>query len=258
MSTLGISNYNYSYNNYNKSLLNLTTGKRVNSAADDAAGLAIIQGLQSQATGYSVGSRNAADGQSLLNVAEGAMSTIHENLQRIRELGLQASNGTYTDEDKRFMQMEVDQLKQGIVDIAKNTEFNTIKLLDGSKADLSLATNPSGTGMSIQTYNATLEKLGIANFDVTKNFKLSDIDNAISQVSSARANAGASSNRLDHTMNFNSVAELNLISAKSRIQDADMAKELITLNTEKVLQKYQMFALKQQSQAKSGLLALFN
>lgn len=252
MSISGISN-----NSYDDSYLKISSGKRINSAADDAAGLAISQKLQSQATGYSVANKNAADGQNLINVAEGGMSSISDYLQRIRELGVQASNGTYTAEDKKNMQIEIDELKKGITDAAKGTEFNTMKLLDGSKADINLATNPSGTGMTIQMQNATLEELGIADFDVTKDFKLSDIDNAINKVSSSRASLGAQSNALDHTMNYNSTANVNLVSSQSRIEDANMAEEATKLNTKQVLEKYQYFAQKQQSQAKSGLLALF-
>lgn len=237
---------------------NLSTGYRINTAADDAAGLAISEKLTSQINGYDQATENAQDGQNMLNVAEGGLSGIQENLQRIRELAVQASNGIYTQEDKSYIQMEVEQLKNSITDMAKNTEFNTMKLLDGSMNNVHLATNPQGTGMDMQLVNSTLEELGIKDFDVTKDFDIDSIDKALDKVSSARANLGAQSNRLDYTINSNINTSINLTAANSSLKDADYAKEITNLKTQQALQQYSFFAQKQRMQAQSGLLTLFN
>lgn len=237
---------------------NLSTGYRINTAADDAAGLAISEKLTSQINGYDQATENAQDGQNMLNVAEGGLSGIQENLQRIRELAVQASNGIYTQEDKSYIQMEVEQLKNSITDMAKNTEFNTMKLLDGSMNNVHLATNPQGTGMDMQLVNSTLEELGIKDFDVTKDFDIDSIDKALGKVSSARANLGAQSNRLDYTINSNINTSINLTAANSSLKDADYAKEITNLKTQQALQQYSFFAQKQRMQAQSGLLTLFN
>ena len=168
-----------SINSISKSYEQLSSMKKINSAADNAAGLAIVEKMNSQTNGYDVGNSNGKAGQDLIKTAEGGLASIQDNLQRIRELAVQASNGIYAPEDKEAIQKEVEQLKQGIQDAARGTEFNTLKLLDGSMADMDLALNPDGTGMEIQMYNSTLESLGIADFDVTGSFSIEDIDKAI-------------------------------------------------------------------------------
>lgn len=235
----------------------LSSGYKINRAADDAAGLAISEKLNAQATGYSTGSANAADGKSLINVADGALGGIQDALQRIRELGLRASNGLYSDSDKAAYQVEIEGLKQHIQDIAKNTSFNTVKLLDGSMADIELATNPQGGGLKIQLENSTLESLGIADFDVTKDFDLKAIDKAMDRISSARSRMGAQSNRLDHTIAYNNYANLNTIAANSRIKDTDYAKEMINKNKEDLVSQYRLFAMKQKMESDAGFLRLF-
>lgn len=234
----------------------LTAGKRINSAADDAAGLAISEKLLAQVNGYSVGSNNAADGINLMNVADGALSTIQDSLQRMRELGVQAGNGIYTAADKELIQMEIDGLKQSIQDAAKGTEFNTMKLLDGSMADLSLATEPSGGGLKIQMESSTLASLGIADFDVTGKFSLDDIDSALQAVSKARSRLGAKTNALTHTMNYNENAGLNLMAANSRIRDTDYGEAVTNKNREEVLSQYRIFAMKAQMNHHAGVLKL--
>ena len=234
----------------------LASGKRINSAADDAAGLAISEKLLTQTNGYSVGTNNAADGINLMNVADGALSGMQDSLQRIRELVVQAGNGIYSASDKELIQMEIDGLKQSIQDAAKGTEFNTMKLLDGSMADLSLATNPSGGGLKIQMENSTLEALGIAGFDVTGNFSLDDIDNAIKAVSKARSKLGAKTNALGHTMNYNENAGLNLMAANSRIRDTEYGSAITNRNRDHILSQYRMFAMKAQMNQHAGVLKL--
>lgn len=234
----------------------LASGKRINSAADDAAGLAISEKLLSQMNGYNVGTNNAADGINLMNVADGALSGIQDSLQRMRELAVQASNGIYSASDKELIQMEIDGLKQSIQDAAKGTEFNTMKLLDGSMASLSLATNPSGGGLEIQMENSTLKSLGIADFNVMGKFNLDDIDSAIKAVSKARSRLGAKTNALGHTINYNENAGLNLMAANSRIRDTDYGKAIINKNRDDILSQYRIFAMKAQMNNHAGVLKL--
>ena len=235
----------------------LSSGYKINSAADDAAGLAISEKLLSQTNGYDVGSSNAKDGMSLINVADGALSGIQDSLQRIYELGVRASNGLYSDSDKQAFQAEIDGLKENIQGIAKGTTFNTLKLLDGSMADIELATNPEGGKLKIQLVNSTLESLGIADFDVTKDFNLEDIEKAMEKVSEARSNLGAKSNTLGHTINYNDYASYNLTAANSRIKDTDYGEEIIKKNRDEALQQYRIFGIKAQAEQNAGFLKLF-
>lgn len=236
----------------------LASGKKINSAADNAAGLAIVEKLLSQTNGYNVGSANAADGMNLINVADGGLSGMHDSLQRMRELAVQASNGTYTASDKEMIQMEIDGLKQSIQDAAKGTNFNTLKLLDGSMASLDLATNPSGGGLKIEMANSTLESLGIADFNVTGNFDMKVLDEAIQRVSSARSKLGAQYNGLGHTINYNNTAAENLTAANSRIRDTDYGQAIINRNRDDILSQYRIFAMKAQMNAQAGILQYFN
>jgi len=216
----------------------LTTGSRINRAADDPAGMAIKNKLEGQERGYNAGSRNAEDGISALNVADGALSGIADQLQRIRELAVQASNSaTLADEDRSAIQDEINQLKQGIAEIGNNTEFNTKKLLDGSNTDMQIVSGANGEGMSVNTGNATLQALGIENFDVTSgNFDIADIDKALEKVNSTRSGIGANTNALEHTLAYNSLASYNHTSAISTLADTDMAKEVSEVKKKEMFQ----------------------
>lgn len=239
--------------NLQMDMIRMSTARRINSAADDAAGLSISEELLSQSNGYSMASRNAQDAQSASNVAEGGLSGIEDNLQRIRELSVQASNGTYSDEDKAIMQDEIEQIKSGITDQAKGTEFNTIKLLDNT-SNINLATNPSGTGSSMKMVDTTLETLGIADFDVTKNFSINSIDNAISKVSNARSNFGATSNRLDSVISSNDITNHNLMASMSRITDTNYGQVVTDYNTQNALNQYSYMAMQANIQQNSLLM----
>lgn len=230
-------------NNLNNSYKQLSTMKKVNKAADDAAGAAIVQKLLSQSNGYDVGSKNASAGRDMLAVAEGGLDSIHSNLQRMKEISVQASNGIYTAEDRAIMQEEIEGLKSSIQDAAKGTEFNTMKLLDGSMADKNIATNPDGSGKKISIDSAALDTLGIANFDVTSSFNIKDLDNAINMVSQSRGKIGADQNALEYAKNFNGVASQNLTASRSKIEDADVGRAVSDMQKEKVLVEYQRFAM---------------
>ncbi len=247
-----------SINNISKSYEQLSSMKQINSAADNAAGLAIVKKMEAQINGYDVGTRNGKTGQDLLNVAEGGLASITDNLERIRELAVQASNAIYTPEDKAALQYEIDGLKQGIQDAAKGTEFNTLKLLDGSMADLNLALNPDGTGMEIQMANSTLESLGIADFDVTGNFNLSDIDHAINKVNEARSSMGASYNALEHATNYSALASENLTAASSRMEDLDVGKAISDMKKQEVLENYSLFVQRLKMQQEEKKLNVLN
>lgn len=234
----------------------LASGYKINRAADDAAGLAISEKLESVSNGFAVGSSNAENGICLNNIAEGALSGIHDTLQRMRELAVQASNGLYSASDREAIQAEIDGLKQSIQQTARGTSFNTLKLLDGSMADINLATNPEGGGLEIELVNSTLESLGIADFDVTGDFDLSDLDKAIEMVSEARSSLGAQTNALEHTINYNDNASYNLTVANSRIKDTEYGEEIIKKNTEDILAEYRIFSLKAKNEANAGVLKL--
>ena len=233
-----ISNSNSSkdiFNIYSK----LSSGKRINKAADDAAGLAIAKKLQRQEGGLLVGAQNVKDGMGMLNIADGAMGGMTDYLQRIRELAVRASNGLYSDSDRETIQTEIDSLKEGIQSLAKNTTFNEQTLLDGSMADMNLATNPEGGGLSISMANTTLDALGIADFDVRSgNFDLSVIDKAMDKIFSARSNAGAYTNRLNYTYNSNLGAAEQTTRSRSRIEDLDLPMAVSEKKKQDILMQY--------------------
>lgn len=231
---------------------NIASGKKINSAADNASGLAISEKLESQINGYNQATDNALAGKDVINIADNSLSNIQDGLQRIYELSIKASNGIYSADDLSMIQDEISQIKAGIQDTAKGTQFNKINLLDGSKADLQLATNPSGGGLKIQLYNSTLEALGIDDYDVTKNFDISAIQKAIDTVSSARSSMGAQSNALDSIVSNNSYTSLNTSSAKSRIEDADIYEEVTKKKQSEILEQYRIFAQKAQLDQKKS------
>lgn len=236
----------------------LSSGKRINKAADDASGLAIGQKLKRQENGLNVGALNTKDGTGYLNVADGALDSITDNLQRMRELGLKAMNGLYSDSDKEMFQTEIDQLKKGIQYTAKGTTLNEQKLLDGSMADMHLATNPDGGGLNIHMLDTTLESLGIADFGVTKgNFDLSAIDKALDMVASARSDAGAVTNRLEHTYNYNMNAAEQQTAARSRIEDLDIPKAISEKQKQDLLTQYKNMMLRSQMNQKGMVMRLF-
>ena len=247
-----------SINSINKSYEQLSSMKKINSAADNAAGLSIVQKMESQTNGYDVGNSNGKAGQDLLKVADSGLASINDNLQRIRELAVQTSNGIYAPEDKQAIQYEIEGLKQGIQDAAKGTEFNTLKLLDGSMADLNLALNPDGTGMEIQMANSTLESLGIADFDVTGNFDIADIDKAIEKVNEARGSLGASYNALEYATNYSALASENLTASSSRIEDLDAEKAISDMKKQEVLDGYSLFMKRVQMQQEEQQLNVLN
>ncbi len=225
---------------------NLSSGKRINTAADNPAGMAIAQKHNTQITGYDVGKNNAAAGKDLINVADGALSNITDSLQRMRELGMQASNSaTMTDSDRSSIQKEIENLKKGIQDTVKGTSYNKLTLLDGSIADMNLATNPNGKGQSIKLVSSTLQDLGIEDFDVTGEFSLKTIDEAIAKITEGRSSLGAQSNALDSQINYNNYASYNTSAAKSSLEDLDMAEGITEMKKNKIIEDYRLYIEKQ-------------
>lgn len=236
----------------------IASGKRINSAADDASGLAIAEKMESQSSGLDVGAANAQSGKDALNIADGALGGINDYLQRIYELSVKASNGLNSGSDLNSMQKEVDQLMQGITEMASNTEYNTMKLIDGSMADMSLATNPDGTGQSIKMANATLESLGIDGYDLTGDFDINRITSAMDKVNEARSAGGATTNALDYAINSNKYASQNTTAAQSRIEDLDIPKAISEQKKNEVIDEYQMMMQKQKMEDESNsVLGLF-
>lgn len=221
----------------------LASGNRINSAANDAAGLAIAERMSAQERGTNQGTRNTADMQSLVRTAEGALSSINSGLQRLNELALQASNGILTDSDRNNMQREVNQILDHIQSVSENTQFNARNLLDGTAQNLNTASSPNGTGPSVSIPGMSLEALGLEGFSVNNGeIDIGAIHAAMNIVNGARSNLGAMENRMNHIMTSNDISALNLASSRSRIADTDMALASMELSRERVLEQYQLAA----------------
>jgi flagellin len=191
--------------------------------------------------------------QNLLRTAEGGLNAIQDNLQRIRELTIQMGSGILTDSDRRIIANEIEMLSSGIGDTARQVQFNNKNLLDGSAGDLHTAVSADGSGPSFRL--ADMSDLGdeiraaIGNLlnDNIHEF-LETVDQALSNVSEARAELGAASNRLDHTINSNSITMLNQMAAKSRIADADIAKSVTENSRDQVLNDMQILMQQQRQE----------
>ena len=263
----------------NPSLIKMASMQKINSAADDASGLAIMEKMEAQLKGLDQGTDNTLDMSNLLKTAEGGLSNISDSLQRVRELGVQAMNGIYTDSDRALIQSEVSQLISGIESTAQNTQYNNMKLLDGSFQNKHTASSANGDGATINIGNMTAsEGLGLQGFDVTKpwtavtptndgrnvtnagatkpGFSLEAIDSAISKVSEARGELGAVMNRFEHTVNANNVTMLNLADAKSRIADLDVASAVQEANRARILNQAQIYNQRNQQEQKSNTLSV--
>jgi flagellin len=244
-------------------LQRLSSGLRINSAKDDAAGLAISERLTTQVRGYNQAIRNAGDGISLAQTAEGGMEAITNSMQRMRELAVQAANYSNTTADRTAINSEFAQLKAEIDRVSQQTKFNTRGLLDGSftSATFQVGAN-SGETISVDSItNMGATALGLtAAIDVTTAANASTaigaIDTALTTVTSARANLGASINRFEQTVSNLRVTVENLSSARSRIQDADFAAETAALTRVQILQQSGMAVLSQANAIPQGVLSL--
>ena len=252
-----------------KSTEKLSSGYRVNRAADDAAGLSISEKMRGQIRGLNQASANAQDGQSLIQTAEGALGEIHEVIQRMRELTVQAANDTNVSADRNAIGLELQALSSEIDRIASQTEFNTMKLLSGGFSNKSLQVGAnynqlitfSIDGMSATALGVTVaaiaDKVKAGNATAaTITPLISTVNKALSIVSQQRSKLGALQNRLDHTIaNADNMAE-NLQSSESKIRDVDMAKEMVTYSAKSILQQAGQSMLAQANQATQGVLSL--
>ncbi len=244
-----------------KSTEKLSSGYRVNRAADDAAGLAISEKMRRQIRGLTQASRNAQDGISCVQTAEGALNEVHDMLQRMNELAVQAANDTNMSQDRMYIQSEIDALASEITRVASTTTFNEQCLLDGSFTGKNLQVgSESGQKIeiSIDAMNATslsVNALSVSSFDLA-NAAISSIKNALVAVSKQRADLGAVQNRLEHTIsNLDNVVE-NTTAAESQIRDTDMATEMVKYSNSNILAQAGQAMLAQANQSNQGVLSL--
>jgi flagellin len=258
-------NLNASQHGLQTSLERLSSGFRINRAADDAAGLAISEKMRSQIRGLNQAQRNCLDGISLVQTAEGALTETHAILQRMRELAVQAANGTNTTSDRDQTQAEVDQLVQEIDRIQSTTQFNTLNLLDGSLL-MAGVTLQVGANTN-QVMNLTVDDMragalgltgALLNTQTDAENLMPVIDDAIGTVSTQRANLGAIQNRLEHTINNLGAASENLSAAESRIRDTDMAAEMSAFTKNQILSQAGVAMLAQANQAPQTVLKLLS
>jgi flagellin len=275
-------------NQMSKSLEKLSSGSRINRASDDAAGLAISEGLRSQVGGLKVAARNAQDGVSVVQTAEGALNEVHSILQRGRDLQVQAANGSNSTDSLAAINSELTALSEEVVAIAKRTDFNGVKLLSGSSVD---GADPDGAGAS-----GPIKKGATLNFQVGANSgdsltvdmsnldlgaaaksltdavaanltapagrkaaqdtALTSITSNVTSVSTERAKLGASQNRLEHTINNLNVSVENLSASESRIRDTDMAQEMMSFTRSQILSQAGTAMLAQANQSQQGVLSL--
>jgi flagellin len=248
-----------------KSMEKLSSGYRINRAADDAAGLAISEKMRSQIGGLDQAQRNAQDGVSLVQTAEGALNEVHSMLQRVRDLKVQYDNGTLDTSDKTAIVAEVKQLASEITDIRTKTSFNGIKLLDGSGGSAGSISFQVGANGGETIAVATKDVAGASGTgsidgvsDTTSwdAVAISDIDAAINNISSIRSDFGAVQNRLEHRLNNLATYQENLVASESRIRDVDMASEMVNFTKLQILQQAGTSMLAQANQAPQGVLSL--
>ena len=250
-----------STNTLSKSTEKLSSGYRINRAADDAAGLSISEKMRSQIRGLNKASSNAQDGISAIQTAEGALNEAHSILQRMNELATQSANDTNTTADRTAVQSEVNALTNELSRIASTSQFNTQNLLDGTFTGKNLqvgALENQKITISIGTMNA--KALGVASLDVKSFSKagaaMTLIQKAISKVSGQRSDLGALQNRLEHTVNnLDNISE-NTQTAESRIRDTDMASEMVQYSATSIIQQAGQSMLAQANSQTQGVLSL--
>ena len=261
---LNASQSSYSVNNsMETSMARLSSGNRINSAADDAAGLQIARRMDTEIQGLNQAVRNAADAQALLQTAEGALDEVHTILLRIRELSVQASNGTYGAQDRLAIQAEVTDLQSEITRISNDTTWNSISLIEGSQSTgITFQIGADNT----QTVTVAIANIALATLSIGGTSQVTTatnamsyiaaVDKAISVISTNRGTYAAAINRLDHSVaNMQDIAT-NLSAAKGRIEDADFAAETANLSRTQVLQQASMAMLAQANAAKQNILTL--
>jgi flagellin len=249
------------------SMEKLSSGYRINRAADDAAGLAISEKMRAQIGGLAQAQRNAQDAVSLVQTGEGALNEVHSILQRVRDLKVQYDSGVMSDDDKKAIAAEVQQLGKEVSDIAGKTEFNGLKLLNGQSFTFTVGANSADTvKVDTVTLSGTsgvsdlIDVGSAASLDAASgafnSLAVEDIDDMITNVSTARSTFGAVQNRLDHRLNNLATYQENLVASESRIRDVDMAKEMVNFTKLQILQQAGTSMLAQANQAPQGVLSL--
>lgn len=253
-------------NGLQKSTEKLSSGYKINRAADDAAGLSISEKMRNQIRGLNKASDNAQDGISLVQTAEGALNEVHSMLQRMSELAVQASNGTNAEEDRTALDNEVQQLKAEIQRVGTTTQFNKMDILTGdfsSNAEKTLQVGANRDQVITIAISALTSTVGTALGDAVKvntasaaQSSITIIQNSITNLSALRSKLGALQNRLEHTVaNLDNISE-NTQSAESRIRDTDMAEEMVQYSKNNILQQAGQSMLAQANQANQGVLSL--
>lgn len=260
-------NLSVNSNEMSKTMEKLSSGYRINRAADDAAGLAISEKMRAQISGLKQAQRNAQDGISLMQTAEGSLAEVHTMLRRMRDLAIQAANGTNSADEKAKLQSEVEQLVSEISGIAVRTEFNAMKLLNGSIANVSFQIG-ANANQTIEVgltdirvtggTDATINALGTMSISTAAAAQtaIGTLDAAISTISATRSDFGAVQNRLEHTIKNLATTEENLQASESRIRDADMAYEMSQLTKNQILQQAGTAMLAQANVKSQSVLTL--
>ena len=253
-----------------KAMEKLSSGYRVNRAADDAAGLAISEKMRAQIGGLAQAQRNAQDAISLVQTGEGALNEVHSMLQRVRDLKVQYDGGTLSIEDKKAIAAEVQQLGKEITDIAGKTEFNGLKLLEGQTFSFTVGAASSDTiSLGTLTLSAATASGGVAdlvsigsaaNVDAASalfnGLSVDTVDTMIKNVSTIRSTFGAVQNRLEHRLANLSTYQENLVASESRIRDVDMASEMVNFTKLGILQQAGTSMLAQANMSPQGVLSL--
>lgn len=259
-----------------KSLEKLSSGLRINRAGDDAAGLAISEGLKSQIGGLKVAARNAQDGISVVQTAEGSLQEVHSTLQRLRDLAVQAGNDSNNATARAAIQTESDQLVEELARISASTNFNGTNLLDGSAATLTFQVganaDPAAATAAVNTIEVSLANADVATLaadlatgganalaystNAEAQASIETLDAAITTISTARSELGAYQNRFERTINNLNVAVENLSASNSRIRDTDMAAEMAQFTRSQILSQAGTAMLAQANQLPQGVLQL--
>ena len=237
-----------------KSLEKLSSGLRINRAADDAAGLAISEGLRSQIGGLKMGARNAQDGISVAQTAEGALTEVHSMLQRMNDLAVQYNNGTQNTDSQAALTAEFTALQTEITRIKDNTKFNGVDLFDGAAKTFQVGYD-NGDTIAISA-TATADFTAGTAMTAVAITSSNTLQAAITEVSTQRAELGAIQNRFEHTLNNVNVAIENLSSSESRIRDTDMAQEMVSFTRSQILSQAGTAMLAQANQGSQGVLQL--
>lgn len=254
---------------YVRAMERISTGLRINRAADDPSGLAISERMRAQIRGLRQASRNAQDAISMLNVADGALNETHAILHRLREIAVYSSTGTLTEAERNALQLEFDELVKAIDDIGGNTQFNTIPLLNGSHGEddpliIQIGAN-AGQNMDISFGDMTASGLGLRDDEGNivsvsspedASAAIDIVDEAINRVSTQRSYIGAKTRRLEHTINNLDNTAVNLADAESRIRDADIAEEMMNLVKAQIRMQASLAMIAQANVSQQMLLQL--